>query len=63
MQGIENQLVSAALKGATRKREIIVHDLKMIRRHFHDDINIAVVCLQRHLGRHQIMVVEQQLHQ
>ncbi|XP_037417324.1 uncharacterized protein LOC119280633 isoform X2 [Triticum dicoccoides] len=55
-EGIENQLVSAALKGATRKREISVHDMKMIRRHFHDDINITVVCLQWHLGRHQIMV-------
>ncbi|XP_037489544.1 uncharacterized protein LOC119368362 isoform X1 [Triticum dicoccoides] len=54
-EGIENQLVLAALKGATRKREISVHDMKMIRRHFHDDINIAVVCLQWHLGRHQII--------
>lgn len=61
--GIENRLVRAALKEATKKREVSVHDLKMIRRHFDDDINIVVVCLQRHPGRCQIKAVEQQLHQ
>jgi hypothetical protein len=46
VQGIANRLVKAALKEATRKREVRYRDLRTIdravRRHFHDDISVVV---------------------
>uniref|UniRef100_M8BF71 protein-serine/threonine phosphatase n=1 Tax=Aegilops tauschii TaxID=37682 RepID=M8BF71_AEGTA len=60
--GIANRLVRAALKEATKKREVSVHDLRTIergvRRHFHDDISVVVVYLDRHRGRRQTRVVD-----
>lgn len=60
--GIANRLVRAALKEATKKREVSLHDLKTIekgvRRHFHDDISVVVVYLDRHRGRRHTRVVD-----
>ncbi|KAG8098258.1 hypothetical protein GUJ93_ZPchr0013g37929 [Zizania palustris] len=60
--GIANRLVKAALKEATRKREVRFRDLKTIekgvRRHFHDDISVVVVYLDRHRGRRHTRVVD-----
>ncbi|KAF0915082.1 hypothetical protein E2562_033197 [Oryza meyeriana var. granulata] len=60
--GIANRLVKAALKEATRKREVSFRDLKTIekgvRRHFHDDISVIVVYLDRHRGRRHTRVVD-----
>ena len=50
------------MKEATKKREVSVHDLRTIergvRRHFHDDISVVVVYLDRHRGRRQTRVVD-----
>uniref|UniRef100_A0ACD6A819 Uncharacterized protein n=1 Tax=Avena sativa TaxID=4498 RepID=A0ACD6A819_AVESA len=60
--GIANRLVRAALKEATKRREVSLNDLKTIergvRRHFHDDISVVVVYLDRHRGRRQTRVVD-----
>ncbi|CAM0876361.1 unnamed protein product [Alopecurus aequalis] len=62
LQGIANRLVKAALKEATKRREVSLNDLKTIergvRRHFHDDISVIVVYLDRHRGRRQTRVVD-----
>ncbi|CAI8614508.1 unnamed protein product [Vicia faba] len=51
--GIARRLVKAALKEAAKKREIRLSDLQKIeqgvRRHFHDDITVIVVYLNRKL--------------
>ncbi|KAK3149264.1 hypothetical protein QOZ80_3AG0215060 [Eleusine coracana subsp. coracana] len=60
--GIANRLVKAALKEATRKREVSYRDLRAIdrgvRRHFHDDISVVVVYLDRHRGRRNTKVID-----
>ncbi|CAA6653542.1 unnamed protein product [Spirodela intermedia] len=52
--GIAKRLVRAALSEAARKREMRYEDLRRIekgvRRHFHDDITVVVVFLDRHRG-------------
>ncbi|OVA09950.1 Protein phosphatase 2C (PP2C)-like domain [Macleaya cordata] len=51
--GIARRLVKAALREAAKKREMRYSDLKKIdrgvRRHFHDDITVIVLFLDRHL--------------
>ncbi|MCL7046544.1 hypothetical protein MKW94_003337 [Papaver nudicaule] len=51
-RGIAKRLVSAALQEAARKREMRYDDIKRIekgmRRHFHDDISVVVIYLDRH---------------
>lgn len=53
MQGSARKLVKTALRGAAKKREMRYSDLKKIergvRRHFHDDITVAVVFLDSNL--------------
>jgi len=60
--GIANRLVKAALKEATRKREVRYRDLRTIergvRRHFHDDISVVVVYLDRHRERRHTRVID-----
>lgn len=60
--GIANRLVKAALKEAARKREVRYRDLRTIdravRRHFHDDISVVVVYLDRHRGRRNTKVID-----
>ncbi|PWZ53039.1 putative protein phosphatase 2C 34 [Zea mays] len=60
--GIANRLVKAALKEAARKREVRYRDLRTIdkgvRRHFHDDISVVVVFLDRHRERRHTRVVD-----
>ncbi|XP_078435577.1 protein phosphatase 2C family protein isoform X2 [Wolffia australiana] len=50
--GIARRLVRAALMEAARKREMRYEDLKKmekgVRRHFHDDITVIVIFLDRH---------------
>jgi len=62
LQGIANRLVKAALKEATRKREVRYRDLRTIergvRRHFHDDISVVVVYLDRHRERRHTRVID-----
>jgi pyruvate dehydrogenase phosphatase len=62
VQGIANRLVKAALKEAARKREVRYRDLRTIdravRRHFHDDISVVVVYLDRHRGRRNTKVID-----
>ncbi|PPS11539.1 hypothetical protein GOBAR_AA09110 [Gossypium barbadense] len=52
-QGIARKLVKAALREASKKREMRYSDLKKIdrgvRRHFHDDITVIVLFLDFHL--------------
>lgn len=51
--GIARRLVKAALQEAAKKREMRYSDLQKVepgvRRHFHDDITVAVVFLDSHL--------------
>ncbi|AQK62693.1 putative protein phosphatase 2C 48, partial [Zea mays] len=58
---IASRLVKAALKEATRKREVRYRDLRTIergvRRHFHDDISVVVVYLDGHRERRQLPLV------
>ncbi|XP_062212481.1 probable protein phosphatase 2C 34 [Phragmites australis] len=60
--GIANRLVKAALKEASRKREVRYRDLRTIdrgvRRHFHDDISVVVAYLDHHRGRRHTRVID-----
>lgn len=51
MQGIAKRLVRAALNEAAKKREMRYDDIKKIekgnRRHFHDDITVIVIYVDR----------------
>lgn len=51
LQGIAKRLVQAAISEAARKREMRYDDIKHIgkgiRRHFHDDITVIVIYLDR----------------
>lgn len=53
MQGIAKRLIKTALREAAKKREMRYSDLKKIdrgvRRHFHDDITVIVLFIDRHL--------------
>lgn len=52
LQGIAKRLVRTAIQEAAKKREMRYDDIKKIdrgiRRHFHDDITVVVVFLDRH---------------
>lgn len=52
--GIAKRLITAALREAARKREITYEDIRRIgkgtRRHFHDDITVVVIYLDRPPG-------------
>lgn len=54
LQGIAKRLVRAAIQEAARKREMRYNDIKRIekgiRRHFHDDITVIVIYLDRSQG-------------
>ncbi|KAI3715980.1 hypothetical protein L6452_22994 [Arctium lappa] len=54
--GIAKRLVGAAIREATKKRELRYKDImkieRGIRRHFHDDISVIVIYLDRRTSKH-----------